>query len=457
MPADPVESVIQHLLIRKLLRYRFAWFLFSLLGFYLAAVVVLTISAGQQRTISGLLATCRSSADSETGKATEVFTLQQAPGQTFALTPADFQPSLPGGMCQVGAFLTFRYETNVFHQPYAVDAVMFPHLDGKPALLETANGRAFPRTRQLDMILYGGGIVLFSALMLGVALCWRRVGPVARKSQRTLRRERREQRQPIPAAFAAQVREDLHWLAALPWARDPEPDFVAAYARFQRGMGYVRGWAGDERVLMRGVRLLVTCPIALAYTGAAAVALQLSAYDLTSFAPEGLDAARDYVERALAAAPGLLDARIGKVHVLAGLAALGDTDALEEAETLLRILRETGPAHPRLPAAAAHVHITRRQYSSAIASLRRALAVAPTQEEAAATLDLLAQTLLRAGNIKQAVRLFVLLNRTPGEAAAGRPSPRAMRSATSVPAARAAVRVAPATRRLQRISAPIRA
>src|SRR5579871_2908942 len=67
-------------------------------------------------------------------------------------------------------------------------------------------------------------------------------------------------------------------------------------------------------------------------------------------------------------------------------------------------------AHPRLPVAVAAIYLAKRHYRPAIVALRAALAVAPTQLEANALLDLLAQTLLRAGNLREALRLFVLLN-----------------------------------------------
>jgi hypothetical protein len=389
-----IGTIIRRLLVYQLMRYRIAWLLFSLLGFYLAAIMLLLVSAQQQHTLSGAAHTCVQQRGD-----TLAFTLD---GQSFATARSAFTPTLPANLCDQTS-ITVLYETNFFHDPPTLDAVQFTdpqtgtiHHYTRAGLLD------FETAHRLQFIL-GGSLFSVSALMLLVALYWPRVGYLMQSGDSG----------PIPATFIAQVEDDIRWLDSLPWGVTSPMDAETAQEQFNRGLALVRGWLGDETRLLDGIEWLVRCPPSLAYTGAAEAALQCSACDVSRYVPQGTQYALRMVRRALALDPTSDDIRLTYVQALAALGAGNDPNAgraLRLAERELVALRGRCAAHPRLPVAVAAIYLAKRHYRPAIVALRAALAVAPTQLEANALLDLLAQTLLRAGNLREALRLFVLLN-----------------------------------------------
>lgn len=418
MPIEP--AVIHRLVLRRLLRYRVAWLTFSLLGFYLAFIFLLVLGARQQLHTAGTIQKCLPYTSPSTGQPGNIFTLTGQPRQQYLLVGTSFTTTLPKSLCQTGQRVRFTFETDTLGDPYKVDEIAASSAFSND--YTTTSYETFPQVQRIELVLVVGGMVLVSTIMLGVAVFWKQAGPIARKSNRS-RPVQSRKLLPLPSEFLRQVEEDLTWLHSLPWGQDAEPNHAVAYARFHRGVALVRGWAGDESQLVAGVRLLLNCPPALAFTGAAEVALQLGAHELNSFAPHAVEAALDYCERALALAPGSLDARLTHVHALAAAATCGDPDALPAADTTLTILREVAADHPRLHAAIAALYLARHQYRPAIAALHHALADAPYQEEARAVLDLMAQTLLHAGSLKQALRLFVKLNLDPPDMRQSRLTP----------------------------------
>jgi hypothetical protein len=424
MPIEP--AVIHRLFLRRLLRYRVAWLSFSLLGYYLAGVFLLVLGARQQVRITGTIHACRPYVSTTSGEQGVTFTLDGNTHQEYALIYSSFTPTVPKSLCKPEARVSFVYETNSLSDPFQVNEITAANAK----VYATTTYGVFPDVQRVELVLVPGGMALVSTIMLVVAIFWKQVGPIARKTNRT-RPVKSRKLLPIPTEFLRQVDEDLNWLYALPWGEDAEPNHALAYRRFHRGVALVRGWAGNEAQLLSGVHLLLCCTPALAFTGAAEVALQLGAHDLNSFAPHAVEAALDFCARALTLAPGSLDARLTQVHALAAAGSAGDVSALEDADSTLAILREVAADHPRLHAAIAAVYLARRQYQPAIAAQRQALAEAPFQEEAQAMLDLMAQTLLHAGSLKQALRLFVKLNLEPPDMRQSRLTPARRRLATS--------------------------
>lgn len=117
-----------------------------------------------------------------------------------------------------------------------------------------------------------------------------------------------------------------------------------------------------------------------------------------------------YLAAALALAPASVDARLTRIHALAAFGSMGDNERPVQATHELRGLREDAARHRRLPSAVAAVAIARRDYKQATVALRKALAVTPNEEERAALVDTLARVLLRAGDLREPLRLFVTLS-----------------------------------------------
>ena len=403
-----LDSIIRRLLVYRLMRYRFAWLAFGLVGLYLAAVLVLVIYSQRQVSISGAMTACRSQPAGTNGQVTESFSLREHPGLALELTAANFSPTLPALCGPRDQSARLRYETNALREPNRVDEVtLVDTRTGAEVVYRDRTRADFEVVKQTQLVVFGGGMALVSVFMLIVGAFWPRFADAAKKTRPTRRRERPSL---IPTHFTAQVGSDMRWLAALPWGVNAGADHRSGHLAFQRGVALVRGWDGDEETLTRGVGLLVHCPPALAYTGAAEAALQLASYDVLSYDRAGLGVALGYVGRALELAPASVDARLTRIHVLAAFGSMGDTERLAQAIHELRGLREDAARHRRLPSAMAAVAIARRDYKQATVALRKALAVTPNEEERAALLDTLARVLLRAGDLREALRLFVTLS-----------------------------------------------
>lgn len=401
-----VDGIIRRLLVYRLMRYRFAWLAFGLVGLYLAATLFVVIGSQRQLTTTGALVNCRTISG---GQAGALFELRERPGVEFELTAANFQPAPPALCARHDQTITIRYVTNALRDPYHVDTlVLINSASGAATVYHDRTVSDFELVKRVRLVAFGGGMTLVSLIMLSVALWWRRFRDVARKPKVTQRR--RERPTQIPSHFSAQVEQDMAWLRSLPWGESRSMDRRSAYLAFHRGVALVRGWDGNEETLTHGVALLIHLPPALAYTGAAETALQLASYDVLTSARRGLDIAYQYIRRALAEAPDSLDARLTYIHVLAAYGSLGDVTRLAQAMKELRAVRDVNPRLRRLPSAEAAVRIARRDYKPAIAALRRALAVTPNEEERQALLDTLARVVLRTGDLREALRLFVKLS-----------------------------------------------
>lgn len=388
-----VGAMIRRLIVYRLLRYRFAWLAFGLLGCYLTAVIVLVVATRDQATAGGALVSCRRDAMDTTAVA---FTVRGHENLVFKARPEDFQPLLPATFC-AASNVQVLYETDAWTHVGPVDAIHISgEVTGSQTIINVTRGD-FGQTKAVQLALLGGGMSLTSGAMLGVALFWGRVGHMVsrRQPKRHAKRHAKGGRL-VPEDFASAVAEDLRWLGTLPWGIGGMGSSPAeTQQRFDDGLAQVRGWRGDEGRMLRGVELLVGLPPVLSWTGAAEAALQIGAYDVGRFAPEAVLFAQQCVEKALALDPDNADARICEAHVLAARAANGEKPALVQAEGRLRELRALKVDHPRLPVASAAVHMAARRWSSALLPLRTGIAAAPSTDEADYGRLLLAQALAR--------------------------------------------------------------
>ncbi|MGH2486258.1 MAG: hypothetical protein ACRDHE_09620, partial [Ktedonobacterales bacterium] len=300
-----LDSIIRRLLVYRLMRYRFAWLAFGLVGLYLAAVLVLVIYAQRQVSLSGTIIACRSQPAGTTGQVTQSFTLREDSDLALELTAANFSPALPALCTRRDQPTRLRYETNALREPNRVDEVtIFDAATGADIIYRDPTRADFEVVKRTQLIVLGGGMTLVSLFMLIVGAFWPRFADAAKKTRPTRRRERPSV---IPTHFTAQVGSDMRWLANLPWGVNAGGDHRSGHLAFQRGVALVRGWDGNEAILTRGVGLLVHCPPALAYTGAAEAALQLASYDVVSYDRAGLGVALGFVRRALELAPASVD------------------------------------------------------------------------------------------------------------------------------------------------------
>ena len=404
------DSIIRRVLVYRLMRYRFAWLAFGLVGLYLAALLVVVIGSERLLVASGTIENCRLVPGGSAGQQSELFALREWPGTQFKLTATDFQPAPPSLCAQRGQVVTVRYVTNALREPNQVDALTYPQTaNGASAIYRDRTQTDFELMKRVRLAVFGGGMTLVSLIMLSVGVWWGRFGDVA-KTKRSRSSRGRERPSPIPWHFLRQVELDMDWLRSLPWGQGYTADPRSAYFAFQRGVALIRGWDGNEGILTQGVALVAHLPPVLAYTGAAEAALQLASYDILTYARPGLAIADQFIRRALAQAPQSLDARLTAVHVHAAFGSMGDESRLTLAAKELRALREDAPRLRRLPGAIAAVCIARRDYKQAIVAVRRALTVTPNEEERQALVDTLARVVLRAGDLRQALRLFVTLS-----------------------------------------------
>lgn len=395
--------MIRWLLRSRLLRYRFAWFAFSLLGFYLAGVLWVSISARHQITVAGPLASCAPIRDGSGVVTSYVVTLAGAPGVHVQMTPGDMSPAPPTDLCSVQVVRVW-YETASLDGPLIADRMdIHSAAASGTATYATPAGRDFATAKRLTLAAWAGGVSLLSAVMLLVAIFWRHVRHLVRRK----RPSRSTRPRKLPAHFTEQVTEDLFWLESVPWGGSLSASGADAAARFEQGLALVQGRAGDEEQLLRGVSLLALCPPELALVGAAEAALQLGEYDAVSYAPEAGRAALAYAERALSLDPMSVDAQIARVRALAAQAAMREPGALARANAALRVASNMDPSHPRLPLAVASLYLARRQYAPAVAALRLALTLAPSDEAAHAVHVMLARVLEQSGNLRHALHTLV--------------------------------------------------
>lgn len=399
----------------RVLRYRLAWFLLSLLGYYLALNLVLFIAARHEATLPGPFVTCTQLTGQSGAASGYRFTVQNIPGRQLELSDGNIEPPISDSFCSE-QLVSVTYETNTLEGPLIVDRVTLRDTTtGTATTYTTPAGRDFTAAKVVSLLIWGGGLGTVSTALLLVAALWRYFGNALQGKD-----ARRNEKQtggsggagtsgkggptPLPAAFLEQVREDLAWLEAIPWGAEPLADVATAYQRFHRGIGLVRGWQGNEARLIEGIQLLERCPSALAETGAAEAILQLSTFDVATCAPEGARAALRHAERAIALAPNVVEAHLARIHALAALEAY-EPGSLKQAQEALRAAQRAAPDHPRLPSAGAAVYLAQRHYPLVITSLRRAIKLAPTQEEADALLDQFAQVLARSGELRRAMNL----------------------------------------------------
>ena len=400
-----IGSLLQKLLMRRLLRYRFAWFAFGLLSLYIAGIIGVVVVSSHREHATGTPAACSAQQDSS-GQTSILFTLRGEPKTWYQIAPDMFRPVVPVSVCEAQLF-DFTYETNILRDPFKVDGLVAISSTHRKVTYVSIAGQIYTQVQTVQLIGGAGGMLMVGIIMFAVGVFWSQVGDLARRVQLTTRSARLARN--MPQEFLAHVTRDIDWLEALPWGTSCAQDADGGVVRFQRGVALVRGWGGDPAHLMEGVHQLIQCPAVYAHTGAAEVALQLGAHELGAYAPDALAAARRHCWSAIMLAPDSADARITYVHVLAGLSAQ-DKTALQQAEELLTTLRQAAPHHPRLPSAAAAILIAEGRWSAAITWLKRALALAPSQEEAQAILDQLAFVTLRARNLRQALKVFVELN-----------------------------------------------
>lgn len=417
-----LDLLLRRVLLYRLLRYRAAWFVCAAIGGYLTLSLVLALSARHQVALRGPIATCEPGIDSGGAVVSYTFTLSGSPARTLFLQPDSLSPALPPDFCNADV-VSVSYENGTVGGPYLVDRVTLRNPLGRATTpYATPAGRDFATAKRLSLLVFGGGMGVISLAMLLVGIFWRHAGVLLRKKE-PRQSPTRDAPSPLPSEFLDQVAEDLRWLAALPWGQQSlaasPGDAAVAYARFHRGIALLRGWGGDQQRLLDGVELLVHCPPALAWTGAAEAALQLANYDVVTWAPDGPRAALRFSELALAASREVVEAHLARIQALAALASMGESAALRQAELALGEVRAPAPDHPRLPAAEAAVHVARRHWAPAISALRRAIERAPSQEEVQALLEQLAQALYRSGDLRQALRLFVLLNTPRNGSATG--------------------------------------
>lgn len=399
-----IELLIRWLLRSRLLRYRISWFVCGLAGFYLAGVLSFMVLNHHQLATSGPITSCQTQRDTAGNVTGYLFVPLGKPALHLSLAPGDFSPQ-PPEVCQVFV-VSLSYETANLGGPLQVDSIDVAHANGATTRYATAAGRNFTTARRLTLLVWGGGVSLLSAIMLLVGIFWKHAGSLVLRKKRVSRSHRPRK---LPATFTEQVSEDLLWLDSLPWGATTAAG-SAARAQFERGLALVQGWGSDEERLREGIALLVRCPPEYAYVGAAETALQLAEYDAISWAPAGARAALAYAERAAAIAPSLADAQLLRVRALAALGAMRERGALAKADAALHLARELDPTHPRVPLAVAALYLARRQYTPALASLRLALQLAPSEDAQHALHDQMARILERSGNLRQALRAFVTVS-----------------------------------------------
>lgn len=395
-------GIVRRALLGRLVRYRVAWLGCGVAGLYLALAFALIINARQQTTRVGTFDSCSTIPTSASGTTTYNFTLRQAPGLRWQFAPDALTPAVPAHFCWA-TYAVVTYETDPLQGPVSVDRLTLYGLPGQRVSSYTSPvGDNFVLAKRVTLYVWSGGTTLLSVMMLLVAACWRVSGGILRWLA-GVRQGHAQAR--LPAAFGAQVRVDLHWLAALPWGASAGDEGVEGAARFARGIALVRGWQRQEDTLLDGAALLIQCPPALAYAGAAEVALQFAAYGLTTWSPAGARAALTYADRGLACAPNAPDALVARVQALAALGAMGDGDALRSAAHSARTLAAVAPDHPRLPAAVATIYLAGHQYAAACTALGLAIERAPSPDEAAALRAQLTRAQARAGRLRHAPRI----------------------------------------------------
>lgn len=168
-------------------------------------------------------------------------------------------------------------------------------------------------------------------------------------------------------------------MASVPWGGDPKIAPEQANATFNTTVAKVRRVRGDPAEYVPLIDTFVDLPRPLSYVGAAEVMYRLSYSHWSTYVPQGLQQGLKFVASAQVLEPRQPDALVIRVKLLAGV---GAPRWLELADQTLAILKEVAPQHPRLPDAEAAIRMQRSQNAEALASLRAALAVAPTPEDA---------------------------------------------------------------------------
>lgn len=403
-----LDQVFRRILMYRVLRYRLAWFLLSLLGYYLTLSLVLFIAARHEATIPGTFVSCAPSSGQADTAPGYLFTVESFPGRQLQLNDNALTPPLPANFCSE-QLINVTHETNTLQGPFIVDrGTLEDTVSYTDTTYTTPAGRDFTTAKILSLLLWGGGLGTVSTAMLVVALLWSYLGGVLQgKDHKSKRRESQGKKHTpsaLPMPFLEQVQEDLSWLEAVLWGADPLPDVASAYQRFHRGIGLLRGWQGDEERLIEGIHLLEHCPLALAETGAAEAILQLSTFDVATSAPEGARAALRHAERAISLGPNVVEAHLARIHALTALTPY-DAGSLKKVQAALKTVQRTARDHPRLPSAGAAVYFALGRYPLVISQLRRAIKLAPTKEEANALLDQFAQVLARSGDLRRSMNL----------------------------------------------------
>jgi hypothetical protein len=235
-----VDSVIRRLLVYRLIRYRFAWLAFGLLGLYLAGILVVVICSAREANATGTVVNCRAVHRGSGGQGTELFQLAGRPGAELELTAAHFH-SAPSSLCsRPDQVVSVGYVTNALRDPERVDMLILTEpQSGAATVYRDGTMASFELVKHVRLALFGGGMTLVSLIMLGVGLWWRRCADVARKTKPSRRPERPSQTQ---AHFTAQIERDMNWLRSLPWGASPASvDRRTAYLAFHRGVALVRG------------------------------------------------------------------------------------------------------------------------------------------------------------------------------------------------------------------------
>lgn len=181
-----------------------------------------------------------------------------------------------------------------------------------------------------------------------------------------------------PTSEDQYVRERILGIARLPWGAYPAISQSEAYPVFNMTLARVFAAESDRSRLDDALGIFLQLPQPLCFVGAAEVLHGLSRRRDGQYVAAGLHQGLKFVTRAQYDDPLHPDALVARVRLLADA---GIQSWLTLADQTLDVLKRTCPEHPRLPLAAAVIHIQRREYAQALSCLDVLITRPPTPPE----------------------------------------------------------------------------
>lgn len=261
--------------------------------------------------------------------------------------------------------------------------------------LLTASPDMLPDTLPEDLSLYrfvGFALTIAGVLMVGFII-WAEVTHHSAKEAQQARETRiRELKSsglllpipPLPFGPPPATPEDLYvrertlGIARLPWDTYPAISQSQAYPAFNVTLSRVLAADSERSTLDDALGIFLQMPQPLCFVGAAEVRHGLSRRRDGQYVVAGLHQGLRFIARAQYEDALQPDALVARVRLLADS---GIESWLALADQSLAMLNRACPEHPRLPLAAAAIHLQRREYAQALSCLDALIVRPPTPPE----------------------------------------------------------------------------